>query len=225
MGVTFCAVAPEHPLALHAAATNPALAAFLEDCKTGGTTEAELATQQKKGMDTGLVVEHPLSHEPIPLWVGNYVLIGYGDGAVMGVPAHDERDFEFAKQYGIDLLQVIHVDGEQFTYDHWQDWYADTSAQRDDQFRRLQRPVVRGRGRRGRRRARAPRPRRQADGLAAARLGHQPAALLGNADPDRPLRRAVRRRAGAGEGPAGGPARGPDPRRLRQPARTRARRS
>ena len=127
MGVTFCAVAPEHPLALHAAASNPKLAAFLEDCKTGGTTEAELATQQKKGMDTGLVVEHPLSHEPIPLWVGNYVLIGYGDGAVMGVPAHDERDFEFAKHYGIDLLQVIHVDGEHFTYDHWQDWYADTT--------------------------------------------------------------------------------------------------
>ncbi len=110
------------------AASNPALAAFLEDCKAGGTTEAELATQQKKGMATGLVVEHPLSHEPIPLWVGNYVLIGYGDGAVMGVPAHDERDFEFAKHYGIDLLQVIHVDGEHFTYDHWQDWYADTSC-------------------------------------------------------------------------------------------------
>ncbi|MCE9660643.1 MAG: leucine--tRNA ligase [Burkholderiales bacterium] len=128
MGVTFCAVAPEHPLALHAAASNPALAAFLEDCKAGGTTEAELATQQKKGMNTGLVVEHPLSHLPIPLWVGNYVLIGYGDGAVMGVPAHDERDFEFAKRYGIDLLQVIHVDGEHFTYDHWQDWYADTSC-------------------------------------------------------------------------------------------------
>ena len=128
MGVTFCAVAPEHPLALHAAASNPALAAFLESCKSGGTTEAELATQQKKGMATGLVVEHPLSHEPIPLWVGNYVLMGYGDGAVMGVPAHDERDFEFAKQYGIDLLQVIHVDGEHFTYDHWQDWYADTTC-------------------------------------------------------------------------------------------------
>ncbi|MEO8525338.1 MAG: leucine--tRNA ligase [Caldimonas sp.] len=128
MGVTFCAVAPEHPLALHAAASRPELAAFLEDCKTGGTTEAELATQQKKGMDTGLFVEHPLSHETIPLWVGNYVLMGYGDGAVMGVPAHDERDFEFAKQYGIDLLQVIHVDGQHFTYDHWQAWYADTEC-------------------------------------------------------------------------------------------------
>jgi len=126
MGVTFCAVAPEHPLALHAAASNPAVAAFLETCKAGGTTEAELATQEKLGVDTGLVVEHPLSHEKIALWVGNYVLMAYGDGAVMGVPAHDERDFAFAKRYGIDLLQVAHVDGEKFSYDHWQDWYADT---------------------------------------------------------------------------------------------------
>ncbi len=124
MGVTFCAVAPEHALALHAATSRPEVAAFLEECKAGGTTEAELATQQKKGLFTGLYVEHPLSHEAIPLWVGNYVLINYGDGAVMGVPAHDERDFAFAKQYGIDLLQVIHVDGKHFTYDHWQEWYA-----------------------------------------------------------------------------------------------------
>ena len=128
MGVTFCAVAPEHPLALHAAQQRPEVAAFLEACKAGGTTEAELATQQKKGVFTGLDVLHPLSHEAIPLWVGNYVLVGYGDGAVMGVPAHDERDFAFAKQYGIDLFQVIHVDGNDFTYDHWQDWYADTEC-------------------------------------------------------------------------------------------------
>ncbi|MGE4052707.1 MAG: leucine--tRNA ligase [Piscinibacter sp.] len=126
MGVTFCAVAPEHPLALHAAASNPAVAAFLEECKAGGTTEAELATQDKKGVPTGLVVEHPLTHEKIPVWVGNYVLMSYGDGAVMGVPGHDERDFAFAKKYGIDILQVIHVDGEpHFSYDHWQEWYAD----------------------------------------------------------------------------------------------------
>ncbi|WP_298834090.1 leucine--tRNA ligase [uncultured Piscinibacter sp.] len=128
MGVTFCAVAPEHPLALHAAQSNPAVAAFLEECKAGGTTEAELATQDKKGVPTGLVVEHPLTHEKVPVWVGNYVLMGYGDGAVMGVPGHDERDFAFAKKYGIDILQVIHVDGEpHFSYDHWQDWYADKS--------------------------------------------------------------------------------------------------
>ncbi|MBC8058348.1 MAG: leucine--tRNA ligase [Rhizobiales bacterium] len=133
MGVTFCAVAPEHPLALHAAAGNPVVAAFIEECKTGGTTEAELATQEKKGIATGLTVEHPLTHESIPVWIGNYVLMAYGDGAVMGVPAHDERDFAFAKKYGIDILQVIHVDGEpHFTYDHWQDWYAlkDTGGER-----------------------------------------------------------------------------------------------
>jgi leucyl-tRNA synthetase len=128
MGVTFCAVAAEHPLALRAAEQNPAVAAFIESCKLGGTTEAELATQAKRGIDTGLVVEHPLSHEKIPLWIGNYVLMGYGDGAVMGVPGHDERDFEFAREYGIDMLQVIHVDGEEFSYDHWQDWYADTTC-------------------------------------------------------------------------------------------------
>jgi len=128
MGVTFCAVAPEHPLALHAAERNPAVAAFIESCKLGGTTEAELATQAKRGIDTGLVVEHPLSHEQIPLWIGNYVLMGYGDGAVMGVPGHDERDFEFAREYGIDMLQVIHVDGEEFSYERWQDWYADTTC-------------------------------------------------------------------------------------------------
>ena len=128
MGVTFCAVAPEHPLALHAASLRPDVAAFLDDCKAGGTTEAELATQQKKGMFTGLHVVHPLSHQPIPVWVGNYVLMHYGDGAVMGVPAHDERDFEFAKQYGIDLFQVIHVDGQNFTYDQWQPWYGETDC-------------------------------------------------------------------------------------------------
>jgi leucyl-tRNA synthetase len=125
MGVTFCAVAPEHPLARHAAGLDPKVARFIEDCKAGGTTEAELALQEKKGIATGLTVAHPLTHEPIPVWVGNYVLMSYGDGAVMGVPAHDERDFAFAKKYGLDILQVIHVDeAPHFTYDHWQDWYA-----------------------------------------------------------------------------------------------------
>ena len=126
MGVTFCAVAPEHPLAQHAAASNPAVAAFIAECQAGGTTEAELATQEKKGVRTGLTVQHPLTHQPVEVWVGNYVLMSYGDGAVMGVPAHDERDFEFAKKFGIDILQVVQVDGEpHFSYDHWQDWYAD----------------------------------------------------------------------------------------------------
>jgi leucyl-tRNA synthetase len=125
MGVTFCAVAPEHPLAQHAALSNPTLAAFIEECKTGGTTEAELATQEKKGMATGLFVTHPLNGHQVPVWVGNYVLMGYGDGAVMGVPAHDERDFAFALKYALPIIQVVHVDGEHFNYKQWNDWYAD----------------------------------------------------------------------------------------------------
>jgi leucyl-tRNA synthetase len=125
MGVTFCAVAPEHPLATLAAATQPQVAAFIEDCKKGGTTEAELALKEKSGLPLGLSVKHPLTGRDVPVWVGNYVLMSYGDGAVMGVPAHDERDFAFAKKYGIDLLQVVHIDGEHFSYEHWQDWYAD----------------------------------------------------------------------------------------------------
>ncbi|MGE0350873.1 leucine--tRNA ligase [Hydrogenophaga sp.] len=125
MGVTFCAVAPEHPLATHAAACNPSLAAFIEECKTGGTTEAELATQEKKGMATGLSVTHPLTGEEVDVWVGNYVLMSYGDGAVMGVPAHDERDFAFANKYGIAIKQVVAVEGETFSLDAWADWYGD----------------------------------------------------------------------------------------------------
>jgi leucyl-tRNA synthetase len=125
MGVTFCAVAPEHPLATHAAKTNPRLAAFIEDCKKGGTTEAELAVKEKEGMPTGLQVKHPLTGEAVAVWVGNYVLIGYGDGAVMGVPGHDERDFAFALKYDLPIVQVVHVDGEKYDYHHWQDWYGD----------------------------------------------------------------------------------------------------
>ncbi len=124
-GVTFCAVAPEHPLATLAAQGSPALAAFIEECKKGGTTEAEMALKEKAGMPLGLTVQHPLTGADVPVWVGNYVLMSYGDGAVMGVPAHDERDFAFAKKYGIDILQVVQVDGEHFSYDHWQDWYGD----------------------------------------------------------------------------------------------------
>jgi len=107
MGVTFCAVAAEHPLAMHAAASNPAMAAFIEECKSGGTTEAELATQEKKGMPTGLFVSHPLTGSQVEVWVGNYVLMSYGDGAVMGVPAHDERDFAFALKYDLPISQVV----------------------------------------------------------------------------------------------------------------------
>jgi leucyl-tRNA synthetase len=125
MGVTFCAVAPEHPLATHAARGNPALAAFIEAAKAGGTTEAELATKEKEGLPTGLTVIHPLTGAAVPVWVGNYVLMSYGDGAVMGVPAHDERDFAFAKKYGLEIRQVVSVPGETFSTDAWQEWYGD----------------------------------------------------------------------------------------------------
>lgn len=125
MGVTFCAVAPEHPLATIAAKDRPEVATFIEECKAGGTTEAELATQDKKGVPTGLFVTHPLTGAQVPVWVGNYVLMSYGDGAVMGVPAHDERDFAFAKKYGIEIKQVVAADGETFTTDAWAEWYGD----------------------------------------------------------------------------------------------------
>src|SRR5690606_30562637 len=112
MGVSFCAVAPEHPLATLAAAGDAELAAFVEECKKGGTTEAELALKEKEGMPTGLSVTHPLTGESVPVWVGNYVLMSYGDGAVMGVPAHDERDFAFAKKYGLNIRSVVKSQAE-----------------------------------------------------------------------------------------------------------------
>ena len=124
MGVTFCAVAPEHPLAGHAARNNPQLAAFIEECKQGGTTEAELALREKTGMPTGLFVTHPLSNEKVAVWVGNYVLMSYGDGAVMGVPAHDERDFAFAKKYRLPIKQVIALEDKAFSTTAWDEWYA-----------------------------------------------------------------------------------------------------
>ncbi len=125
MGVTFCVVAAEHALATHAARSNPALAAFVDECRRGSVMEADLATMEKKGMPTGLSVAHPLTGEQVEVWIGNYVLMSYGDGAVMGVPAHDERDFAFAKKYGLSIRQVVAVDGETFSIDAWQPWYED----------------------------------------------------------------------------------------------------
>ena len=125
MGVTFCAVAAEHPLAAWAARNNAPLAAFIEECKRGPAIESELATQEKKGMPTGLTVRHPISGEAVPVWVGNYVLMSYGDGAVMGVPAHDERDFAFAKKYHLPIKPVIDVVGREYSLDSWAPWYAE----------------------------------------------------------------------------------------------------
>ena len=108
MGVTYVAVAAEHPLATAAAAGNTALAAFIKECRVSGVSEAELATQEKKGVDTGLKAIHPISGEEVPVWAANFVLMEYGSGAVMSVPAHDQRDYEFAKQNGIAIRQVIY---------------------------------------------------------------------------------------------------------------------
>ena len=129
MGVTFVAVAAEHPLATHAARNNPQLAEFIEECKRGGVAEADMATMEKKGLPTGIFVTHPLTGEQVEVWVGNYVLMGYGDGAVMAVPAHDERDFAFARQYGLTIKQVIGEKGDggvekTFSTEAWEEWYA-----------------------------------------------------------------------------------------------------
>ncbi len=144
MGVTFCAVAAEHPLATRLARDHRKLAAFVDACKRGSVTEADLATMEKKGLPTGFFVTHPLTGERVEVWIGNYVLWGYGDGAVMGVPGHDERDFAFAKKYGLAIKQVIAPAGagtklpspsgrgaggeggvadNAYSTDAWQPWY------------------------------------------------------------------------------------------------------
>jgi leucyl-tRNA synthetase len=111
MGATYVAVAAEHALATQAAQNNPTLADFIAECKRGSVAEADIATAEKKGMATGLFVTHPLNGEQLPVWVANYVLASYGEGAVMAVPAHDERDFEFANKYSLPIKAVIkHAD-------------------------------------------------------------------------------------------------------------------
>ncbi|MBK5963055.1 leucine--tRNA ligase [Thiocystis minor] len=107
MGVTYVAVAAEHPLAHRAAVDNPEIAAFIEDCRQGGTSEAEIETMEKKGQRLGIDALHPITGEPVPIFAANFVLMGYGTGAVMAVPAHDQRDWEFADRYGIPKKAVI----------------------------------------------------------------------------------------------------------------------
>ncbi|MDX1454538.1 MAG: leucine--tRNA ligase [Gammaproteobacteria bacterium] len=125
MGATYLAVAAEHPLAMKAAEADADIKAFVDECRRGGTTEAELATQEKKGMPLGIEAEHPLTGEKLPVWVANYVLMNYGSGAVMAVPAHDERDFAFANKYDLPIKQVVAVDGHaDYDSENWQDWYV-----------------------------------------------------------------------------------------------------
>ncbi|KVW33279.1 leucine--tRNA ligase [Burkholderia ubonensis] len=125
MGVTFCAIAAEHPLATRLAQGKPELQAFIDECKRGGVAEVDMATMEKKGVPTGFTVTHPLTGEPVEVWIGNYVLMSYGEGAVMGVPAHDERDFAFAKKYDLPIKQVIAAEGQTYSTDAWQEWYGD----------------------------------------------------------------------------------------------------
>ncbi|MDR6357728.1 leucyl-tRNA synthetase [Pseudomonas psychrotolerans] len=142
LGATYVAVAAEHPLATQAAQGNAELQAFIDECKRGGVAEADIATQEKKGLDTGLFVRHPLTDARLPVWVANYVLMHYGDGAVMAVPGHDERDFEFANKYQLPIVQVVDTaeatqvlanpddyspeEYERYQFDpvQWKDWYA-----------------------------------------------------------------------------------------------------
>jgi leucyl-tRNA synthetase len=148
MGVTYVSLAAEHPIALHAAKSNPELAAFIQECKTSSVAEADMATMEKKGEPTGLTAIHPLNGEQIPIWIANYVLMDYGTGAVMAVPAHDERDWQFATNYKLPVVQVFNhhmseyarnrpskkmidaVGNQAYTFDknEWKPWYASKSV-------------------------------------------------------------------------------------------------
>ncbi|MFI8738646.1 leucine--tRNA ligase [Ectopseudomonas toyotomiensis] len=128
MGATYVAVAAEHPLAQRAAEGNPAIAAFIAECKAGSVAEADMATMEKKGLATGQFVIHPLTGDKLPVFVANYVLWGYGEGAVMAVPAHDERDFEFANKYDLPITQVYAGEGKDYDASAWQDWYGDKAG-------------------------------------------------------------------------------------------------
>ncbi|WP_137820131.1 leucine--tRNA ligase [Pseudomonas sp. 2FG] len=125
LGATYVAVAAEHPLATLAAKGNAELQAFIDECKRGGVAEADIATQEKKGLPTPLFVEHPLTGAKLPVWVANYVLMNYGEGAVMAVPAHDERDFEFAHKYQLPIKAVIRTSAGEQTPAPWQDAYGE----------------------------------------------------------------------------------------------------
>jgi leucyl-tRNA synthetase len=135
MGATYVAVAAEHPLAMLAAANNPELQAFIAECKAGSVAEADMATMEKKGAATGFSVIHPLTGDKLPVWIANYVLANYGEGAVMAVPAHDERDFAFAHKYQLSIKQVYQLanDSSPFDAQTWQDWYTN----KDDSIRHV----------------------------------------------------------------------------------------
>ncbi len=132
MGVTYASLAAEHPVALALAKSNPEIAAFIQSCKTQSVAEADMATMEKRGIATGLEAIHPITGEKIPVWVANYVLMEYGTGAIMAVPAHDERDFEFANKHDLPIKQVFDQrtpsEASRFDNHKWQDWYASKAS-------------------------------------------------------------------------------------------------
>ena len=132
MGVSYLSLAPEHPIALALGSENPSIAEFIAECKSQSVAEADIAVMDKKGIATGLAATHPLSGESIPIWIANYVLMDYGSGAVMAVPAHDERDFAFANRYELPITQVIEssLDDTDFDCSQWQEWYSRKSDTR-----------------------------------------------------------------------------------------------
>ena len=153
--------------------------AFIDECRRGSVIEADLATMEKKGMPTGLYVRHPITNESVEVWIANYVLMGYGDGAVMGVPGHDERDFAFARKYGLPIKQVIAVEGEEWFADMWQPWYADKERGRcvfSVKYDEL--PYARRRRRRGRR-SRRDGPGGEERPLIACAIGGFPGSAIG----------------------------------------------
>ncbi|UCC55182.1 MAG: leucine--tRNA ligase [Gammaproteobacteria bacterium] len=131
MGVTFVAVAPEHPLAAEAAKTNPELQGFIDECRNMRVAEADMATMEKKGVDTGLRAVHPISGAFVPVWAANFVLMEYGHGAVMAVPAHDQRDYEFARQQGIEIRQVVYPSSDEQVADMEKAAFVEKGVLRD----------------------------------------------------------------------------------------------
>ena len=214
-GVTYMAVAAGHPLAQRAARHSADLREFIAECQRSAVTEAALETMEKRGRPLGVHAIHPLTGERIPIWVANFVLMGYGTGAVMAVPAHDQRDWEFARRYGLRIHQVIEpTDGRLVDLDagaYLEHGRLINSGQFDgldfdEAFDAISKSFeATGRGPASRQ-------------LAAPRLGHLAPALLGLPDPADPLR-DLRRRARAGRGSARDPARESRARRQRQPAR------
>ena len=193
MGATYVAVAAEHPLATAAAADKPELQEFIAECKAGSVAEADMATMEKKGVPTGRYVVNPLNGDKLEVWIANYVLWGYGDGAVMAVPAHDERDFEFATKYNLPKKQVIAVGDKRIRRKPMARMVRRQRKRRIGQQRRLGRHEFSDGLRRHRRQTAKPRCRRTENPIPPARLGYFAPTLLGLPDSYRPLRKMRRR--------------------------------